>query len=73
MIAYAAIAIVQSIAVYKIRKFSKMLVANQVFVNERLMIFHLFAFIWLSLCKIIVLALGMVIDDESILLTDAPL
>jgi len=65
MTAFASAAIVQSIAIYRIRKFSKMLVANQVFMNERFMCIHLFAFVWLATCKITISALGFSCHNET--------
>jgi hypothetical protein len=44
MIGYVVLVVTQCIAILRIRKFSKMLVANEVFVNERLMCMHLFFF-----------------------------
>ena len=71
MVAYAAIAIVQSVSVYRIRNFSKLLVANQVFFNERFMVVHLFAFIFLAICKITISSLQIAVDDSTLLLSDA--
>lgn len=44
IVAYSTIIVVLSISLYRIRKFSKMLVANTVFLNERLMIVHYVSF-----------------------------
>jgi hypothetical protein len=44
IIGYAVPVVTQCIAIWRIRKFSKRLVANEVFVNERLMCMHLFFF-----------------------------
>ena len=53
MLSFIVLLIVQSIAIHRIRKFCKMLVANNVFVNERFMLVHLFGFAWRATCTII--------------------
>ena len=59
------ISVVLSFSIYRIRKFSKMLVQNKVFANEFLMLAHLGFFAFLGLTFLATGILTIIINDSG--------
>ena len=69
MLAYCAIILTLGFAILKIRQYTRMLPANQVFMNERLAGFHLFCFT--MLCATRIASTAFQIGLENVLLDTA--
>ena len=64
-VSYTCVASILSFSIYRIRKYSQMLVQNTVFTNEALMIAHLAAFAYLTLFIIVLNWITYSISDAD--------